>query len=150
MKKATIRKETPAERRRARRGRKAEGGFSIVEFSLVIPILMLAAVGAVDISRAIWAKNALANATREGVRWASVRSSETVSPANAQNIVSAVRTKAVGLSADHVDVVANWQPQNTPGGTVRVEATYRFRPVFPFVPQEEIVLTGAASRVISF
>lgn len=58
--------------RRVGTGRRRQGGQGLVEFSLVIPIFLVILIGMVDVGRAIWANNALANAAREGARHAIV------------------------------------------------------------------------------
>ena len=47
-------------------------GQSLVEFALVLPIFLAILIGMVDIGRAVWANNAVANAAREATRWAVV------------------------------------------------------------------------------
>lgn len=47
-------------------------GQSLVEFALVLPIFLAILVGMVDIGRAVWANNAVANAAREATRYAVV------------------------------------------------------------------------------
>lgn len=54
-----------------RRGRRA-GGQSLVEFALVIPIIVLLAAGFVEVGRAVFAYNTIANAARQGARVAAV------------------------------------------------------------------------------
>jgi TadE-like protein len=43
-----------------------------VEFALVLPVFMVILIGMVDLGRAIWANNSVANAAREAARFASV------------------------------------------------------------------------------
>jgi hypothetical protein len=47
-------------------------GQGLVEFALVLPVFMVILIGMVDLGRAIWANNAVANASREAARFASV------------------------------------------------------------------------------
>lgn len=49
-----------------------ELGQSLVEFALVLPIFLAILIGMVDIGRAVWANNAVANAAREATRYAVV------------------------------------------------------------------------------
>jgi len=49
-----------------------QGGQALMEFALVIPIFLVMLIGMVDVGRAVWANNALANAAREGARHAIV------------------------------------------------------------------------------
>jgi len=59
---------------RLRRTQAAPGssGQALVEFALVLPIFLLMLFAIIDIGRVIWANDDLANAAREGARWASV------------------------------------------------------------------------------
>lgn len=47
-------------------------GQAIVEFALVLPLFLLILIGMVDVGRAIWANNSVANAAREAARYAIV------------------------------------------------------------------------------
>jgi Flp pilus assembly protein TadG len=48
------------------------GGQSIVEFALVLPIIVLLIAGFIEIGRAVFAYNTIANAARQGARVAAV------------------------------------------------------------------------------
>lgn len=50
-----------------------ERGQALVEFALVIPILMLLVCGLVDLGRAVYVSNSLAEAARDGARYGSVQ-----------------------------------------------------------------------------
>lgn len=54
------------------RGRGRSHGQSLVEFSLVFPIIVLLVVGFAEIGRAVFAYNTIANAARQGARVATV------------------------------------------------------------------------------
>jgi len=54
------------------RRRDRSHGQGLVEFALVLPIFMVMLIGMVDLGRAIWANNSVANAAREAGRFASV------------------------------------------------------------------------------
>jgi Flp pilus assembly protein TadG len=58
--------------RQHRRRRQVNAGQALVEFALVLPLFLLMLFAMVDIGRVIWANDNLANAAREGARWASV------------------------------------------------------------------------------
>jgi hypothetical protein len=57
--------------RRIGRRTRSEGQ-GLVEFALVLPVFMVILIGMVDLGRAIWANNSVANASREAARFASV------------------------------------------------------------------------------
>ena len=54
------------------RDRRRQRGQGLAEFALVLPVFLLMLLGMVDIGRAVWANNAVANAAREAARYASV------------------------------------------------------------------------------
>jgi TadE-like protein len=47
-------------------------GQGLVEFALVLPVFMVILISMVDLGRAIWANNSVANAAREAARFAAV------------------------------------------------------------------------------
>jgi Flp pilus assembly protein TadG len=53
-------------------GHRSSRGQGLVEFGLVLPIFLAILIGMVDVGRAVWANNAVANAAREAARFASV------------------------------------------------------------------------------
>lgn len=57
---------------RPHRDRTRSRGQGLVEFALVLPIFLVILIGMVDLGRAIWANNSVANAAREAARFASV------------------------------------------------------------------------------
>ena len=56
-------------------GRKAQRGTALIEFTLVLPMLLVMTVAAVDFGRAFFVKNVVSQAAREGVRLRAVSSS---------------------------------------------------------------------------
>ncbi len=52
---------------------RGERGQSLVEFTIVIPIFLAMLFGIFDLGRVVWANNSLAQAAREGARYAIVR-----------------------------------------------------------------------------
>ena len=56
----------------ANRRRERSLGQGLAEFGLVLPVFLAILIGMVDLGRAVWANNAVANAAREAARFASV------------------------------------------------------------------------------
>lgn len=75
--------DAPRARRRNRRG----SGQSLVEFALVIPIIVLLVAAFVEIGRAVFAYNTIANAARQGARVAAVNQLEDVTDCDASRPV---------------------------------------------------------------
>ena len=55
-----------------RRGREGSRGQALTEVAMVAPLFFLMVFGTIDIGRVVWANDAVANAAREGARYASV------------------------------------------------------------------------------
>jgi len=63
---------------RNRVARRREGGQGLVEFAIVIPMFLLIVFSMFDLGRVVWANDSLANAAREGARFASVTGGQTL------------------------------------------------------------------------
>lgn len=73
----------PSRRTRAPHRRRGAGGQSLVEFALIFPIIVLLVVGFVEVGRAVFAYNTIANAARQGARVAIVNQLESVTECDA-------------------------------------------------------------------
>jgi hypothetical protein len=60
--------------------RRPHDGQGLVEFALVLPIFIAILVGMVDIGRAVWANNSIANAAREAARYATIHGGSKENP----------------------------------------------------------------------
>ena len=111
-----------------------EGGQSLIEFALILPIVLLIITGLFDVARATWQENTLAYASREGTRYAIVHGSAALDgnvafPGSYQAVVDTVRNAAVGVP--NVSVTVTW-PDNgcyDRNCRVQVDATAPFVPV---------------------
>lgn len=135
--------------------RRDEGGQSLVEFALVLPVLLLIITGIFDLGRAVWQENTLAYAAREGTRFAIVHGSGYPDPAqiawpgNTAGVANVVRAAAVGVP--NVTVTVSWPGPNGIAGDsddcydrncpVSVDA------VAPFVPLPSQYLLGTAFSI---
>jgi Flp pilus assembly protein TadG len=73
-KRPPIRSDTmSAVRRPRRRSQRSSNAQSLVEFALLSPVVVLLILGGIDVSRAVYAYNAISNASREGARLASLK-----------------------------------------------------------------------------
>jgi Flp pilus assembly protein TadG len=156
-----------------RRLERQERGSTLVEFGLVIVVLLMLMFGVIDFARALYAYHFVANAAREGTRYAIVHGAValgcTTSPCAAPDptpIVDYVANLAVGsgiikTSTDpSLQVTPNWPPAadggsncdtvpNNPGCTVQVRVTYNFKFIFPFLPTSTYPMTSTSEMVIS-
>jgi Flp pilus assembly protein TadG len=123
-----------------------ESGQSLIELSLVLPVLLLIITGLFDVARATWQENTLAYAAREGTRYAIVHGSASVDgivahPGNEQPVIDVVRAAAVGVP--NVSVVVSWPDGNCYDRNCRVEVVA----TTPFVPIPSQYLLGNAFQI---
>jgi hypothetical protein len=124
-----------------------EGAQALVEFAIVLPVLLLAILGLLDLARAVAEENTLAFAAREGTRYAIVHGSS--DPATAipycpgppgcsnATITNVVTNAAIGVP--NITVVVGFpDSSNDRERRVYVDATA------PFVPlPSQYLLNGA-------
>ncbi|HZP96528.1 MAG TPA: TadE family protein [Candidatus Limnocylindria bacterium] len=124
---------------------RSEGGQSLVEFALVLPLVLLLITGLFDLARAAWQENSLAFAAREGSRYAMVHGANSSLPLGPNspsdpNIAAVVRQNAVGVA--NISVTTSWPDgDNERGMRVAVEASA------PFVPLPSIYLLGGTFQI---
>jgi len=143
--------------------RHSERGTTLLEFALVAIVLFMLIFGIIDFSRALFAYHFVANAAREGTRYASVRGTSCSSPpmtdCGAANIQTYLRTEATGIGMDPSQLTvptplyagSNTCPTvgNSPGCTVQVTVTYKFSFLFPLLPVSPVTMSSTASAVIT-
>jgi Flp pilus assembly protein TadG len=131
-----------------------ETGSEMVEFALVLSILFMFLFGIMDLSRALYAYHFVANAAREGTRYAMVRgatckSYPTACPASANDVQSYLKKVPAGIDSSALTVTTTWTPDNEPGDTVQVQVQYNFRFILPFLPKSSVLMTSTSQTVIS-
>ena len=113
-----------------------ERGDGLVEFALILPVLMLVLMGIVDLGRAVYAYNVVANSAREGVRYG------IASPNDTAGMINVARSSAVGLDPARITVTINHPSSDT----IRVAVSYDFRLVTPLMAQ---ALSGRSALLLS-
>lgn len=112
--------------RRGRRGGRRENGQSLVEFALVIPIIVLLVAAFVEIGRAVFAYNTIANAARQGARVAIVNQLEDITDCDATRPVEdpfephwsirgcvLVAASTLGITTDNITIEYRTPPDTT-------------------------------------
>jgi Flp pilus assembly protein TadG len=109
----------------------------MVEMALILPTFLLLVVGMLDFGMAVYARNALANAARDGARFASV------DPNNASCIasVAAQRSTLANLAVADVDVDVASAALGQP---VTVSVQSQYQPITPLIGE----LIGAGSLTL--
>jgi hypothetical protein len=128
--------------------RRSDGGQSLIEFALVLPLFLLIITGLFDVARAVFQENTLAYAAREGTRYAIVHgsgSSSPVWPGNTTPVENVVRNSALGVPG--VTVVVTWP--DTVGGSACYDRNCRVAvdASAPFVPVPSQYLLGGTFQI---
>src|SRR5688500_9454758 len=101
-------------------------GTTMVEFALVALMFFMILLGIAEFSIANWAKISVADAAREGTRYAIVRGANSGQAVNATQIQTYVQGRSA-LSPITVSTV--WDPNSLPGSTVSVTVSYAYKRV---------------------
>ncbi len=136
------------------RRRDRSRGQSLVEFSLVIPIILLVIVGFFEIGRAVFAYNTIANAARQGARVAVVNQLADITECNEMWPIddpyephwsirgcAILAAKTIGITTSDVSVSFAAPPNTTltcspvlhVGCIASVTVTYHYSVATPFV-----------------
>jgi Flp pilus assembly protein TadG len=128
------------------RGRR---GATITEFVLIFMIFLVLTAGLVEMGRGVWAYNTIAHATRQGVRFASIRGSE--NPTTAYEVRDAVRNAAIGLDRKRIEVRTTWPTGIERGEVVEVQVSYPFRLVSGslILPQSSVTLRSSSRAILA-
>ena len=142
--------------------RRRESGQALMEFALVGIIFVILVFGVIDVGRAVWNYNTLAQATREGTRYAIVHgaassdpsgpgSSYFVPPDSDTKITEAVETFASGLDISQLTVLAEWPDgANNPGSAVKVTSQYTYEPMFDLFGIVSFTMTSSSTMEITY
>jgi Flp pilus assembly protein TadG len=153
--------------------RQEEAGSETIEFTVGAMLIFMAIFGIMDCSRAVYINHFLAQAARDGARYAMLRGATwtnsctstsgancTASGANVKNFVDSLAS--VGVSASRMTVNATW-PGTTPGGSscgsgssnanaqgcvVNVQVSYPFNFVLPFLPNGMTMSSSSAATIL--
>lgn len=138
-----------------------------MEFGLVAIVLFMLIFGVIDFSRALSAYHFVANAAREGSRYASVRGADCTDPpitdcgaTNTQiTLQQNLGTEAAGSGMDSSHLTVSTPlyansgtcptASNAPGCFVLVTVRYQFSFVFPLLPVSPLTMSSTASTVIT-
>ncbi len=99
-----------------------DSGQDIIEFALVLPLLMLFALGIVEFGIAVLAYNSVANAAREGARVG-----VSLSPGDEHIITDAVIQRMAALSLTSDDITVDWPESDTGDLLIEITVAYDHR-----------------------
>lgn len=121
-------------------------GQTLVEMALVLPIFILMVMGIFDLGRAVWQANTVAEAARQGVRYA------ITAPSDCTGIKSAATEAAIGVKLTASPVTISEPSGVSLGRPVTVTVTGTFTPVTPLiatvVKKTSFTITRASTMII--
>jgi Flp pilus assembly protein TadG len=120
-----------------------------VEGALTLTIMLLLVFGLIEFGRLMWSRNLLANAAKEGTRYASVRGVASGRAATSDSIATYVKGRMIGLDKNTAVVTTTWTPDNKQGSTVQVQVSYSFKPVMTMVMKNNITLKSTSKMIIA-
>lgn len=139
----------------------SERSQALVEFAFVGIIFFLLIFGFVDVGRAVWNYNTLAQATREGTRYAIVHGANAptpvgpgtgsyTAPSTDTNVTQQVEQYAAGLNPSRVTVESQWlDGNNSFGSRVKVTTNYTYEPLFNFFGIVSFAMHSSSTMTIT-
>lgn len=134
----------------------SEHGSAIVETALSFIVLLTMIFGILAISLALYTYNFIADAAREGTRYAMVRGSScqgfaSACPAQASDVQTYVKGLTFpGIKPSAMTVTTTWPVgNNNPGNPVKVTVQYQFPLAIPFLTARTLSLKSSSQMVIS-
>jgi len=98
----------------------SQRGQALVELALLLPVLIMLAMGTLDVGRVFQGYLDLANAAREGAAYASLNPTDATLTSDVTNIMT---TESNGLVPGAISVTVSFSPNNSAGSQVTVSAT---------------------------
>ena len=114
-------------------------GGTMVEFALVSMMFFMILLGIAEFAMANWAKASVADAAREGTRYAIVRGAQSGQSVTAAQIQTYVQGRS---SLRPITVTTVWTPNSLPGSTVSVTVNYAYKRVGLIIPNKTLTSTS--------
>ena len=142
--------------------RRGEGGQALTEFALISLVFFMMIFGMIDVGRAVWHYNTLAQATREGTRYAIVHGADSSDPSgpgstyytapNSDTQISQVVENYAGsLNTSLLTVETTWiDGTNEAGNQVTVSAEYTYEPIFDMFGMLAFGMSSSSTMEITY
>jgi Flp pilus assembly protein TadG len=117
-----------------------------------MPIMIVLVIGTIELGRAVWLYNQVAQGAAAGTRFAAVRGGSFGNPlGNATpDDVSAYVKALPGLDSVSTTVSTTWTPDRQPGSTVTVRVDTQFASSLKFPTQLNFTLHSTSIMAISY
>jgi hypothetical protein len=127
--------------------RAATQGQGLIEYALILPIFLMLTFGIIEMSWLVYTNHTLANATREGARFAMVRGEMSGNVATSEAVGEVVSERAPGLGGP-VTTAIEFIPNAQPGSQVSVSTTYQYQPLIGMILGTDPITLENRSTVI--
>jgi len=127
--------------------RNRRGAVSI-EFGLLISVFLMLAFGIIELGRYAMTQQALNESVHAGERYAVVHGSKSSSPATVASLTTLVQNGSSVLTPASVGVTVTFTPNNSPGSTVKIVATYPWSSVVPLLKLSSATITATSVSTI--
>lgn len=139
------------------RARNGERGTTLVETAIVMGVLLMFTLGIFDFGRALYTYSFLANAARQGARWAIVRGADCTqldhcpAKSGSTDIQPFVQSLSEGATkASNIQATLNFPNGNdSPGSIAQVTVTYPFTFIAPGLSKLSFTMTSTSEMIIS-
>lgn len=132
-----------------------DGGQGLVEFSLLLPVMMIIIFGVIDFGMGLRSYISLTNATREGARFAAVGNPAGSFPSQCDGstnttVVGRTCVAIEGLDLSNVtDIEVDYPEGQEPGNSVVVSADYTYEYITPLGDFIHFFSGGTATETLS-
>ncbi len=130
------------------RPRLGRAGVAGVEFALTSMVLFGVIVAILEGGELLVAQHTLDNAVVVAARYAVVHGSRSTSPASGSDVKNAFKAAASSVLGNAPDVKVSFNPDNSPGSSVSVSATYSWSPVASLADWAALTLSAQADFTI--
>jgi Flp pilus assembly protein TadG len=125
-----------------------QSGQTALEMAFVLPTFFLLLFGLFQLSIALFDYGNATFAAREGVRYASVRSSASPSPCTSATVTAYVTNFLPTVTSSQLTITPTWASGNVIGGTVKVAVKIVYPINIPFFTLTSITMNTTAQRII--
>jgi Flp pilus assembly protein TadG len=123
-------------------------GVAGVEFALLAVVFFAAFGGVAEVARYVADQQDIMHAVHTTGRYAIVHGANSTSPATAASLQAMVASNLVLVSSSGVNTTVSFAPNNTPGSTVTITASYTWLPIVPLVGLPKATITATSSATI--
>jgi Flp pilus assembly protein TadG len=123
-------------------------GAAAIEFALLLAPFLMVTFGIIELGTYGMERQALLESVHAGARYAVVHGSKSTSPATAASLQTLVANSSSVLTPSSVSVTVTFTPNNSPGSTVKIVATYPWSSVVPLLKLSSATITATSVSTI--